>query len=391
MRKLLIIAIAGILAALFLVHGGLAQAPAARQGGKGGKAAAKAPARPAFEVNADRSVTFRLRAPEAATVLLSGDFGAATPMAKGADGVWSATVGPLKPAIYNYFFTVNGVRVVDPGNPWLGAADRGSGSSQFEVRGAEPAPWDPQAVAQGALHIHYYNSKKFGGALRMVYVYTPPGYETSTARYPSLYLMHGAGGNESSWFTAGRANIILDNLIAQGKAKPMVVVMPYGRPGPSSTLDPSVPPVAAAPGEPAFPNDVVEDVIPFVEKTYRVASNADQRAIAGLSMGGNQTLNIGLNHLDTFHYIGAFSPVIFTPSVETDHKPAFADVAATNRKLKVFYVYCGREDTLFDSNKSFHALLDQKGIAHKFVETDGAHVWANWRDYLADFAPRLFQ
>ena len=378
-----------LLSALVLAHVSLAQAPAGKQGGKGG--AKGPPARPAFDVSPDRSVTFRLRAPEATAVQVSGDFGAAAAMTKGADGIWTAKVGPLRPAIYNYAFTVNGVRVVDPANPWIGSADRGSGSAQFEVKGAEPAPWDPQAVPHGALHVHYYNSKKFGGALRMVYVYTPPGYEASNTRYPSLYLMHGAGGSESSWFTAGRANIILDNLIGQGKAKPMVVVMPYGRPGQSSTLDPSVAATAAAPGEPVFPNDVVEDVIPFVEKLYRITANADQRAIAGLSMGGNQTLNIGLNHLDTFHYIGAFSPVIFNQSVEADHQPAFADVAAANKKLKVFYIYCGSEDTLFESNKSFHALLDQKTITHTFVPTGGAHVWANWRDYLADFAPRLFR
>jgi enterochelin esterase family protein len=312
-------------------------------------------------------------------------------MTKGADGIWMGKTAALRPAIYNYNFTVNGVRVVDPANPWVGSADRGSGSAQFEVKGREPASWDPQAVPHGVLHVQYYNSKKYSGALRMVYVYTPPGYDGSNTRYPSLYLMHGAGGSESSWFTAGRANIILDNLIAQGKAKPMVVVMPYGRRGASSTLDPSVPAIPAKPGEYEFDNDVVEDVIPFIEKNYRINASADQRAIAGLSMGGNQTLNIGLNHLDTFHYVGAFSPVIFTPTVEADHKPLFADVAAANKKLKVFYVYCGREDTLFAANKGFHELLDQKKIAHNFVETGGAHVWANWRDYLTDFTPRLFK
>ena len=127
-----------------------------------------------------------------------------------------------------------------------------------------------------------------------------------------------------------------------------------------------------------------------LERNYRVMASADARAIAGLSMGGNQTLHIGLNHLDTFHYIGAFSPVIFNQSVEDDHRPAFADVAATNRKLKVFFVYCGTEDTLFESNRSFDALLTEKGVAHTFVETGGAHVWRNWRDYLVDFTPRLF-
>jgi enterochelin esterase family protein len=324
-------------------------------------------------------------------VRVTGDFGSATAMVKDADGIWRATIGPLRPAIYNYTFQVNGVRVLDPANPWTGTADRTPGSSQFQVKDDAASLYDPQPVAHGILHIHHYNSNKFGGALRMVQVYTPPGYETSSARYPVMYLMHGAGGNEFSWVTAGRANIILDNLIAQGKARPMIVVMPYGRAGESTSLGSAAPAQPAPAGEPVFPNDVVEDVVPFIDKTYRTAASADNRAIAGLSMGGNQTLMIGLNNIDTFHYIGAFSPVIFNQTVEKDHAPAFADINATNRKLKVFYVYCGDADTLFESNKTFHAFLDQRNIKHTFVETKEGHVWRNWRDYLADFAPRLFR
>ena len=276
----------------------------------------------------------------------------------------------------------------------IGAGDRSAGPSLFEVKGDKPAPWDIQAVPHGAVHINYYVSKKFD-AQRMMYVYTPPGYDTSTAKYPALYLMHGAGGIESSWFSAGRANLILDNLIAEGKARPMIVVMPYGRPGPAATLVPlargSAPAAETQPPAVVFPNDVVEDVIGFAEKTYRISSRADDRAIAGLSMGGNQTLLVGLTHLDLFRYVGAFSPVIFNQSADQDFKDAFAAPAAANKKLKQFYIYCGNKDTLFASNKSFHELLDQRGITHTFVETEGAHVWWNWRDYLVDFAPRLFR
>jgi enterochelin esterase-like enzyme len=372
----------------------LAQAPPARPavtGGRGGRGAAP-PAQPSYEVRPDRTVTFRLRAPDATMVGVSGDFAdAAQAMTKGADGTWSATVGPLRPALYNYTFSVNGVRVVDPTNPMIGAGDRSAGSSLFEVKGDKPAPWDLQSVPHGTVHVNYYVSKKFE-AQRMMYVYTPAGYESSTMRYPALYLMHGAGGIESSWFTAGRANLILDNLIAEGKARPVIVVMPYGRPGPAPMLGPS--PATAAPAQPqgvVFPNDVVEDVIGFAEKAYRISSRADDRAIAGLSMGGNQTLLVGLQHLDMFRYIGAFSPVIFNQSAEQDFKDAFANAAATNKKLKQFYIYCGNKDTLFASNKSFHELLDQRHITHTFVETEGAHVWWNWRDYLVDFAPRLFR
>jgi enterochelin esterase-like enzyme len=321
-------------------------------------------AKPAFEVHPDRTVAFQLRAPDATSVQLTGDFGASVAMTKAADGTWSAQIGPLRPAIYGYNFVVNGVRTLDAANPWVGTADRGAGTSEFEVHGDKPASWDPQNVPHGALHVHYYNSKRFDGALRMVYVYTPPGYETANTRYPALYLMHGAGGNEASWVTAGRANIILDNLIAEGSAKPMIVIMPYGRPGAAPALDPTIGAIPSGkPGEVVFPNDVGEDVIPFAEKSYRIAANADQRAIAGLSMGGNQTLQIGLNHLDTFHSIGAFSPVVFNQTFETDHKALFADTSAANKKLKLFRTYCGSEDTLFKSNQDLHALLDQKGIS----------------------------
>ena len=387
MRKILSAAFTIAMSSLMVAQ---APPPAAR-GGRGGRGPA-APAAPSYEVRADRTVTFRLRAPDATIVSVSGDFAdGPQAMTKGTDGTWTVNVGPLRPALYNYSFSVSGVRVVDPTNPMLGTGDRTAGSSLFEVKGDKPAPWSLQAVPHGAVHVSYYVSKKFD-AQRMMYVYTPPGYDTSTTKYPALYLMHGAGGIESSWFTAGRANLILDNLIAESKARPMIVVMPYGRPGPAATLGPIPPNVPQTqPQAVVFPNDVVEDVVGFVEKTYRISSRPDDRAIAGLSMGGNQTLLVGLTHLDLFRYIGAFSPVIFTATAEQDFKAAFADSSATSKQLKQFYIYCGNKDTLFASNKSFHELLDQRKIRHTFVETEGAHVWWNWRDYLVDFAPRLFR
>jgi|SRR5581483_8991814 len=190
----------------------LAQAPgkAAKGGGRA------APAEPGYQISADRKVTFRLRAPQANTVTVSGDFATGPqPMTKGADGTWTATFGPLRPAIYNYRFTVDGVATNDPNNPWIASADRGNGASLLEVKGDTPAPWSIQNVPHGNVHIHTYASKTMN-APRNLYVYTPPGYETSTARYPALYLMHRAGGSEASWTTAGRANFILDNLIAEG-------------------------------------------------------------------------------------------------------------------------------------------------------------------------------
>jgi len=380
-RELLILSIA-------LSWLSFAQAPGKGAAKGGGRAA---PAVPGYEVGTDRRVTFRLRAPEAATVTVSGDFatGAQT-MTKGPDGVWTLTTAPLRAAVYNYRFTVDGIATSDPSNPMLGTADRGNGASLLEVQGDKPSPWSLQPVPHGNIHINTYVSKTMK-ATRNIYVYTPPGYETSTTRYPALYLMHGAGGSESSWITAGRANLILDNLISEGRAKPMIIVMPYGRAGQSTTFGPAPVVVPEDQKNLTFPNDVVPDVIEFAEKNYRIAPGADNRAIAGLSMGGNQTLIIGLNHLDLFHYVGAFSPVIMNANADQDFKTLLGDAAGSNKKLKVFNIYIGKEDTLYMSNVSFHKLLDDLQINQAFTETEGAHVWWNWRDYLVDYAPRLFR
>lgn len=346
-----------------------------------------APASPAYTVNSNRTVTFRIKAPAATAVTVSGDFTQTTqPMVKQEDGTWSFTTGVLRPALYNYSFSIDGASVSDSSNPLVSPGDRSS-SMMFEVKEEAPAVWDLQAVPHGTVRIDYYVSKKFG-VPKMLWVYTPPGYEGSTVRYPAMYLLHGAGGTESSWVTAGHANLILDNLIAQGKAKPMVVVMPYGRPGPSATLGLTAAAPATEPGV-TFPIDLVEDVIPFAEKTYRISARPEDRAIAGLSMGGNQTLQVGLTHLDLFRYIGAFSPVVMNP--EQVFKEALADPEGTNHRLKLFYIYIGKLDTLFASNQAFDRILRQHHIQHSFVETEEWHVWRNWRDYLADFAPRLFR
>lgn len=342
---------------------------------------------PAYKVNPDRTVSFHLHAPDAPAAAVSGDFvQTAQPMTKGEDGTWSFTSAPLRPAIYDYSFTIDGLRVNDPSNPLVKTGDKSS-STMFEVKGDKPAPYDIQPVPHGTVRIEYYTSKKFE-VPKMVWVYTPPGYESSTAKYPALYLLHGAGDTEAGWVTTGHANLILDNLIAEGKAKPMIVVMPYGRPAPSATLDLTAPAAAAEPGV-TFPNDLVEDVVPFAEKTYRISTKADDRAIAGLSMGGNQTLQVGLTHLDLFHYVGAFSPVVINP--EQAFKDALADPSGTNKRLKLFYIYIGKLDTLYASNQNLDKLLDDHKVKHTFVETQEWHVWRNWRDYLADFAPRLFR
>jgi enterochelin esterase family protein len=339
------------------------------------------------EVKQDRTVTFRLRAPEATDVKVGGDFiQGPQQMTKQEDGVWDVTLGPLNPAIYSYTFRVNGVSVLDPVNPMIKAGERTS-ESMFEVHGEKPAPYDMQSVPHGTVHVNYYDSKSLSAA-RRIDVYTPPGYESEKGTYPVLYLLHGSGDTEAGWTTIGRANLILDNLIAAKKAKPMIVVMPYGRARPDVYLAP----FATANTEPdAFANDLLKDVIPMVEKFYRISGQPDQRAIAGLSMGGGQALQIGLHHLDEFHFIGAFSAALRTQNVEEQYKEVLGDAKGANKKLKVFYIACGKTDSLFEPAQAFDETLTKHEIKHTFVPSEEGHVWRNWRNYLADFAPLLFR
>jgi enterochelin esterase-like enzyme len=348
------------------------------------------PPKPAYQVHPDGTVTFELRAPEATDVKLSCDC-AEGPQAlkKSDDGVWSVTLGPLHPAIYNYTYLVNGVRALDPFNPMIKPGERTS-ESMFEVPAAQPAPYDWQPVPHGTVHVNWYSSKALE-VPRRVYVYTPPGYESNSRRYPVLYLLHGSGDTEQGWTTIGHANLILDNLIAEGKAKPMIIVMPYGRAQQDVYLPPGAPPKT---DPSAFGNDLIGDVMPFVEKQYRISARPEDRALAGLSMGGGQALRVGLAHLDEFHSIGAFSAGIGrNPNLnfETMFPDAFQDPAATNKKLKVFYIACGKADGLFPSSKGLSDALDSKQIKHTFVASEEGHVWRNWRNYLAEFAPMLFQ
>jgi len=384
------------LSALFLTFGspgwsqsGPPAAPpgAAGRGGRGGRGNA-APQPPPYEVHPDRTVLLRLRAPDAAGVKLNGDFlQGSRDMTKGEDGVWTVTVGPLAPAVYNYTFTVDGVRGIDPVNPMVKLGDRSS-ESMFEVPGDQPAPYDIQNVSHGTVHINWYPSATVG-ALRSIYVYTPPGYEQSKSRLPVLYLLHGSGDTESGWVEIGRANLILDNLIAAGTAKPMIIVMPYGRPLPDVMLIPSAG-RGPANANNEFAKDLLDDVIPYVEKLYRVSSKPDDRAIAGLSMGGGQALQIGTSHLDTFHYIGAFSAGGRGNPEET-YKDFLADPAAANKKLKVFYIACGKADALFAGSQALSEALDKRQIKHQFAPSEEGHVWRNWRNYLTAFAPELFR
>ncbi|SPE43404.1 putative esterase [Candidatus Sulfopaludibacter sp. SbA3] len=377
------------LLATLLAFSSLVWAQGPPPGGRG--AGRGAPPKPSYIVQPDRTVTFQVRAPDAATVKLTGDFiQGAQDMQKGEDGYWTITVGPLRPNVYNYKFSINGVSNIDPNNPMVKEGDRSS-ESMFEVAGDAPAVWDIQPVPHGTVHVNLYQSKSLG-VTRGMWVYTPPGYEAGKGSYPVLYLLHGSGDTENGWVTVGRANLILDNLIAAGKAKPMLIVMPYGRATAEVTLVPPAPPAQGVqPDRNAFANDLLQDVIPFVEELYRVNAKADDRALAGLSMGGGQTLQIGPTHPDTFHYIGAFSAGGGGSNYEELYKDLFANPAAANKKIKLFYIACGKADGLFAGSQTLHETLDKHQIKNTFNPSEEGHVWRNWRDYLADLAPQLFR
>jgi enterochelin esterase-like enzyme len=340
------------------------------------------------EVATDRRVTFRLHAPKANEVLLTGEFlQGSTPLEKDAAGIWSITVGPIDPEIYHYNFTVDGLRTIDPANAELKTGSTASTlSSVLEVRGDRPAFYDGQAVPHGDIRTRWYHSKALG-TLRRLTVYTPPGYDRETARrFPVLYLLHGANADENAWYRLGRANLILDNLLAAGRVKPFLIVMPFGY---------GVPPGAPSrPGENTamFGKDLIEDVIPYVEATFRASFAREDRAIVGLSMGGGQALAIGLNHLDRFSHVGGFSSGLGNAAeFPKTYGAAIAHPEVANKKLSLLWVACGKEDGAFAASKSFSDFLTAHRITHTFKETSGAHTWMVWRRYLHEVAPLLFQ
>ncbi len=348
------------------------------------------------EVGADRQVTFRILAPKAESVQLasSGDIpgmgrGQAKGLTKGTNGVWEATVGPLDPGAYRYAFNVDGVTVVDPRNPKTSE----SNENVWSLVAVPGADWqDVQDVPHGAVsEVTYWSTtlKRF----RRLHVYTPPGYESGEGKYPVFYLLHGAFDSDDSWSTVGRAGFILDNLIAGGKARPMVVVMPHGHTGPFRFGTPFG-------GE--FEAEFVADIMPQVERRYRVHTDRAHRAMAGLSMGGAHTLNIGIPHLAQFGYLGVYSSGIFGitggpggnpspgPSFEERHQ-AILDDAGLKSGLKLFWFATGRADFLVETTRATVAMFKKRQFEVVYEETDGGHTWDNWRAYLHEFVPRLFQ
>lgn len=350
--------------------------------------------RPAFtppplspEVHADRTVTLRVRAPKASEVTVSGEWpGGTKAMTKDDQGVWSVTLGPVEPGLYGYNFSIDGFRTADPVNANVKPM-RSPTTSILEVPGTPPRVWEFQEVPHGTVHLHDYGSKSLS-RLRHLRVYTPPGYDKNrSARYPVLYLFHGSGDNEATWTVLGRAHLILDNLTAQGNAKPMIIVMTDGHAAsPQFTGIPGTNMISRNVSD--FQRDLLEDVVPFVEANYRVRKEAASRAIAGLSMGGGQSLTIGLNHPELFAWVGGFSSFVRDP--ETAVAKALAGPEATNKKLKLLWIACGKDDRLIENARELSGLLKKKSIRHEFLETEGNHSWPVWRKYLADFAPLLF-
>ncbi|MGC9969026.1 MAG: alpha/beta hydrolase-fold protein [Bryobacteraceae bacterium] len=348
------------------------------------------------EVNPDKTVTLRFRAPEAAKVELVGEIlqgRGPQAMTRDEDGIWSTTVGPLPPEIWIYNFRVQGVDVVDPSNPAIKPTAPGLAMSSFvEVPGDEPAYYDSRPVPHGEVRMVLYESKAMG-VTRWLWIYTPPGYDKSSAKYPALYLLHGNGEAQNGWVMDGRANIILDNLIADRKAQPMIVVMPQGH----ALQGANVGPLFRIPGETGmfserFPKDLLEDVIPLVERNYRVHTDADHRAIAGLSMGGGQALSIGLNHSDVFHWVLGFSAAVGGQFMNTEQafQKVLAEPAVANKKLRLLWVSCGKQDFLYRANRQFVDMLKAKGLTVTYKETEGSHVWSVWRNNLNETAAMLF-
>ena len=377
------------------------------------------PARPAAilspQVNADKTVTLRFRAPNARSVELIGELEGkpSYPMTKDeATGVWSVTIGPLPHDVYNYQFRVDavngqgGVIAMDPLNPSVKLGFGGfPPASMFEIPGEGLEFDDAKEVPHGAVRMETYHSKSIG-APRTLWVYTPPGYDRGTTRYPVFYLLHGSGNIDSSWILTGRANYIMDNLIAEGKAKPMILVTPLGYArqgvgtGPDREQDRTAmqggrgaPP--PAPGTPAalpgglFGQDLLKDVVPFVEKTFRTLPGADNRALGGLSMGGGQTVAVGFSNPDTFHSLVIMSAG--SNNADTLY-PDFFKADVTNKKMKLIWLGVGKDDALVSAGaNALHEALTKAKVAHTWRVTEGRHEWVVWRHHLREVAPLLFK
>ncbi len=364
------------------------------------------------EIHDDSSVTFRISAPDAKSVQLTGDFLPTVKMetqmgvmdapgkadlTKNDKGVWSFKSESLQPELYSYSFIVDGLRTIDSNNPFL-IRDVASVTNVFIVGEGQAALYKVKDVPHGSVTRRWYDSPGLGMDRRLT-IYTPPGYEQSKEKFPVLYLLHGAGGDEEAWIALGRTAQIMDNLIAQGKAKPMIVVMPNGNviqdaaPGEGSDglYKPSfmIPKTMDGTYEANF-----MDIVKFVESNYQVKADKANRAIAGLSMGGYHTMHISRYYPNMFDYMGLFSAAIM-PREDATGK-VYSDLDGTlktqmDNGYKLYWIAIGKTDFLYDANTEYKAKLDAMGMPYEYVESEGGHIWRNWRVYLTQFAPRLFQ
>jgi enterochelin esterase family protein len=366
---------------------------------------------PSPEILPDNRVTFRISAPKALGVTLNGSWEGPRDimMTKGDEGVWSVTVGPLAAELWGYWYMVDGVKALDPGNAET-QRDGARIDNLLMIPGPGSDLWDFKDVPHGTVSAVWYPSPSLKLPRRRMIVYTPPGYEAGKDRYPVLYLLHGGGGDEDAWMTMGRASVIMDNLIARGKAKPMIVVMPNGNSaqtvsqgygfGPTPARQ-AAPVKAAAPGQPggappvrppqryeeSYPESLVKDVLPFVEKHFRVKTGKNNRAIAGLSMGGGHTLMATNNNPGTFGYIGVFSAGARNVD-ETLEKQLLAVKAGG---IKLSWVGVGATDFALEGTKNLTALLEKLDFEFTYREVPGGHYWFIWRIFLGEFGSLLFK
>jgi enterochelin esterase-like enzyme len=352
------------------------------------------------QVLPDKKVTFRYLAPSAKDVKLAGgQFSAMqVPMVKDSVGIWSITVGPVKPDIYPYSFIVDGVNVMDPANEDFFPNERFK-ASLVDVPGFTPLIHAMRNVPHGSVNYEYYPSAQ--GTTGSLVVYTPPGYDKEPLKkYPVFYLISGTTDTEEAWFKVGRTNMILDNLIAEGKAKPMIIVMPYGNIEARIAEQKGLPKPADPTGRESieaitraktFEDDLVKNIIPYVDRNYRTIPNKDNRAIGGFSRGGGQTLRAGFGNMDKFSWICCYSAYLTQKEMESGYQPIVANVDNTNKQLKLLWVSVGNEDFLYNDTAAFLNYLTSKKINYKSLITGGGHTWMNTKVFLAETAQLLFK
>jgi enterochelin esterase-like enzyme len=329
------------------------------------------------EVNEDHTVTFRYYSRTAQQVSVSGEFlPGRHQMTKDSSGVWSITVGPIKPDIYPYSFWSDTVQLADPNNTLIFANERFK-RSVVDIPGNKPLVHSLQNVPHGKISYRYYNSGVLGTTCQLL-VYTPPGFNPANKiKYPVLYLIHGGSDTEETWTKVGRANLIADNLIAAGKAVPLIIVMPYGNVRPAPMAD--------------FTKHAINDIIPFIESNYPVLADSRHRAVAGFSVGGGQTLNIGLTNTEKFAYICSYAPYTATEEFQKNFANWSPDANKLNNQLKLFTISVGTEDFLYESVKKNIAMFEEKKIRLKSYIVPGGHTWMNCKQYLATTLQEIFK